>query len=209
MSKDQNADLDSLLLHGVERDVLNTVRLYLDVPFSIQELLAAQHTPTLSHMFPAYKELLDLFKLLRSKAPLLSHAIDASIRKLEDYLDSMRGHRIATLAMRKSIYHSYWPLLSLKYCLITVVNPTMKLQRLHDLGWSSSEIEQARDWLRDEVGFIKFASQYFAHQRGATYRCLPIGRLNGHAKVSQSLGRTGVANLPVRLSHWVAVGVIA
>lgn len=50
-------------------------------------------------MYPAYKELLDLYDLLRKKVYLLSHAIDAAAEKLQAYLDSMRGHRAATLAV--------------------------------------------------------------------------------------------------------------
>lgn len=85
-----DTELAGKLLNNTELQVLSDIREFLRVPYTIQETLVAEYTPTLSLMFPAYETSISLLKAVKRKKPLLTHAVDASIGKLEEYLGKMR-----------------------------------------------------------------------------------------------------------------------
>ncbi|KII92966.1 hypothetical protein PLICRDRAFT_70282, partial [Plicaturopsis crispa FD-325 SS-3] len=82
-----------------EREVLHDIRQFLHAPHLVQELVSGQKTPTLSLVLPMYEELIDVLRELSEDLPRISHAINASILKLEQYLGKTRSTRIYALAM--------------------------------------------------------------------------------------------------------------
>ncbi|KIY61634.1 hypothetical protein CYLTODRAFT_362592, partial [Cylindrobasidium torrendii FP15055 ss-10] len=80
--------------------VLKDIRRFLAYPHFMQELLSAERTPTLARVIPMYERLIQLLRnKVRVKLPKLRHAIDASIAKLEEYLDHARCTDLYVLAM--------------------------------------------------------------------------------------------------------------
>ncbi|KAJ6542330.1 hypothetical protein DFH09DRAFT_928851 [Mycena vulgaris] len=79
--------------------VLGDIRRFLEVFHVVQEIVSAQKTPTLSMVLPLYENLIVMLKNLATDLDEISHAIKASIRKLEDYLSLSRRTRMYSLAM--------------------------------------------------------------------------------------------------------------
>jgi hypothetical protein len=75
----------------------------------VQELLSGKRTPTLSEVLPQYKNLLVMLRDLRAiklheKKPQISRAINAAMKKIEEYV--WKSHRtcIYALAMSKLVF---------------------------------------------------------------------------------------------------------
>ncbi|KAJ7894679.1 ribonuclease H-like domain-containing protein [Mycena olivaceomarginata] len=79
--------------------VLSDIRRFLEVFHVVQEIVSAQKTPTLSMVLPLYENLIVMLRNLATDLDEISHAIEASIRKLEDYLSLSRRTRMYSLAM--------------------------------------------------------------------------------------------------------------
>lgn len=75
------------------------IRRFLFIPHTVQELVSAEKTPTLSIVLPVYERLIIMLKNLRQELPQLAHAITASINKLEEYLAISQRTKIYALAM--------------------------------------------------------------------------------------------------------------
>ncbi|KAH9829308.1 uncharacterized protein C8Q71DRAFT_694193, partial [Rhodofomes roseus] len=80
-------------------ELLRDIREFLHAPHMVQEVLSAQRTPTLSMALPGYEKLIILLRLLKKKLWRISHAIEASIVKLEEYLGKARQTDIYMVAM--------------------------------------------------------------------------------------------------------------
>ncbi|OSC99488.1 hypothetical protein PYCCODRAFT_1373005 [Trametes coccinea BRFM310] len=87
------------LLSDKTLDVLSDIREFLAIPHTVQELLSAEDTPTISLALPAYAELVDILKGARDKLPQLAHGIQAAISALEEYMAYARQTRVYALAM--------------------------------------------------------------------------------------------------------------
>ncbi|KAF9439792.1 hypothetical protein P691DRAFT_689728, partial [Macrolepiota fuliginosa MF-IS2] len=76
--------------------VLQDITQVLKSPHHAQELLSGSKTPTLSHVFQAYEDIINYWKTLRTTIPELKHYINISISKLEEYLTlSWKTHAYA------------------------------------------------------------------------------------------------------------------
>ncbi|KAJ7181343.1 hypothetical protein C8R43DRAFT_870106, partial [Mycena crocata] len=98
---EKNRDIAYHALSELELAVLRDIREFLQVFHLVQELVSAEKTPTLCIVLPLYERLIIMLRDLKRKIPKLSHAITASIRKLEEYLALSRRAPIYALAMGK------------------------------------------------------------------------------------------------------------
>ncbi|THH12780.1 hypothetical protein EUX98_g9788 [Antrodiella citrinella] len=104
----------------------------------MQKALAAEKTPTLSRVLPAYETLIHTLRNMAAyHFPKLSHAILAAADKIDKYLAILRKTRMYVLAM--------------------VINPTVKLQWLEE-NWAASEITEAKRWLEEAMMQYQAAS---------------------------------------------------
>ncbi|KAF8058973.1 hypothetical protein FPV67DRAFT_1391539, partial [Lyophyllum atratum] len=101
LEKPKYADLQSVLLDDVQLRVLYDIRQFLYVFHTIQEVVSADKTPTLSVVLPLYEKLITMLRDLKRVTPNLGHVISASEEKLEEYLAKSRKTRVYILAMRK------------------------------------------------------------------------------------------------------------
>ncbi|KAJ7306235.1 hypothetical protein DFH08DRAFT_918611 [Mycena albidolilacea] len=65
----------------------------------VQEIVSAEKTPTLSVVLPLYEKLIVMLNDLTKELGEISHAIKASVEKLEEYLAVSRCTKIYSLAM--------------------------------------------------------------------------------------------------------------
>ncbi|KAF8999977.1 hypothetical protein BDQ17DRAFT_1176091, partial [Cyathus striatus] len=93
-------------------NVLYDISHVLDIPHAAQEILSAEHTPTLSLALPTYEIVLDKWRELQGTIPELSHYIGVGISKIKEYISLARNTRIYTHAM--------------------ALNPAMKFQWMKD-----------------------------------------------------------------------------
>lgn len=88
-----------LALGDVEVIVLNDIRQFLHVPHTVQEIVSADKTPTLSLVLPMYEKLIVMLNNLKQKLPKLAHAISSTVNKLDEFLGKSRETKIYILAM--------------------------------------------------------------------------------------------------------------
>ncbi|KAJ7433861.1 ribonuclease H-like domain-containing protein [Mycena latifolia] len=89
-------------LDAVSLQVLQDIRRFLQVPHIVQEIVSAEKTPTLSIVLPMYEKLIVMLRDLAKDLDVISHAINATIKKLEEYLGKSRRTKMYSLAMGKS-----------------------------------------------------------------------------------------------------------
>ena len=122
LDKPKYSSLASLQFTAEEYQVLHDVLTLLDIPFSAQELLSAEKTPTLSVALPAFEMLVNAWTSLQAALPELSHYIGVGIHKIQEYVQKGRKSHIYALAMSSScilfvpgiklaFYYSYKPIL--------------------------------------------------------------------------------------------------
>ncbi len=104
MSKDKQRDIAHLLLDKHQLKVLCEICQFLLIPHRVQQILSAYQAPTAPLVLPAYEELLDLFKLARTKYPRIGHVISASMAILESHMGYTRQTRVYALAMCMCYY---------------------------------------------------------------------------------------------------------
>lgn len=97
----ENDDLADHAFTDAQFRVALDIRVFLQVFHSVQELVSAEKTPTLSIVLPLYELLLRMLKDLSRVRIKLAHAINASITKLEEYLAISRTAKMYSLAMGK------------------------------------------------------------------------------------------------------------
>ena len=103
-------DMSEDLLSSAEHAALMDIRSFLYAPHVVQELLSAEKTPTLSLVLPTYEQLIVLLKHMAERLCKISHAICATINKLEEYFNKSRRNRVYSLAMGTSFAPLYLPL---------------------------------------------------------------------------------------------------
>ncbi|THU82979.1 hypothetical protein K435DRAFT_932053 [Dendrothele bispora CBS 962.96] len=96
--------IDRLLLLSeelthIQCDVLNDIREFLSYPHAVQEELSGEQTPTLSQVLPLYEQLITNLTHAKEDLPKISHAIDATIEKLKEYVVRSRKNPVYILAM--------------------------------------------------------------------------------------------------------------
>ncbi|OJT08209.1 hypothetical protein TRAPUB_881 [Trametes pubescens] len=126
-------DITHLLLSDTQLQVLQDIREFLHAPHSVQELLSAEQTPTISQALPAYKRLLTLLELAASSFPKISHAIQASIVALRQYVHAL---------------HSTEPRVCSSDEL--VLNPSIKFSYLA-AHWEPEEQATAMTWMKEAM----------------------------------------------------------
>lgn len=89
------------MLDEYQLEALNDIIDILDTPHSAQQALSHEQAPTLSMALPAFELMLTGLKAKKAKYPRLSHAIEAGIEKLEDYIQKARQNKVYALAMSK------------------------------------------------------------------------------------------------------------
>jgi hypothetical protein len=99
LDRPENSDIEHLALSNLELQVLSDIRTFLNVFHSAQQVVSAEHTPTLSIVIPTYELLITMLKDLKRHLPNLKHAIQASISKLEEYMAKARSTKMYILAM--------------------------------------------------------------------------------------------------------------
>ncbi|KAL0059499.1 hypothetical protein AAF712_013764 [Marasmius tenuissimus] len=118
------------MLCDIQLQVLADIHEVLHYLHSIQESVSAERTLTLHLVIPLYKELLNILKSLKLKFPKLSHALDAAILKLDDYIKIAQGSKIYGLAI--------------------VINPMFKLKYIHE-QWGDEEAVKVKAYLREAM----------------------------------------------------------
>ncbi|KAJ7050596.1 hypothetical protein C8F01DRAFT_1000427, partial [Mycena amicta] len=127
---------------------LENIRDILSFPHAIQEIASAKKTPTLALVVPLYELLREtLAGDLKAEYPKLSHAIDAAVAKLDEYLGMARQTEIYRLAVGMSP--------RLVHCIvadpIVAINPTLKFVQMAEFKWSQEDIDAGKASLRVSV----------------------------------------------------------
>ncbi|KAL1691530.1 hypothetical protein GGG16DRAFT_53277 [Schizophyllum commune] len=103
-SPEQEKDLAIYALDEATYRALLDVRKFLQFLNSVQEIVSGQQTPTLSVVLSLYEKLIAGLRLLMAPGgeesiPQLSHAIRATIEKLEEYFEKSRHTKLYALSM--------------------------------------------------------------------------------------------------------------
>jgi len=102
---EQNKDLQSHHFSDLDITVLSHIRRFLYFFHVVQELVSAEKTPTLSIVLPMYEKLIIMLRNdLTTELPGLSHAILASVAKLEEYLVMSQKTKAYAIAMGTSFF---------------------------------------------------------------------------------------------------------
>ncbi|GAB1527022.1 hypothetical protein RhiTH_010197 [Rhizoctonia solani] len=109
------------------------------------ELLSSKKTPTLAFTLLIYHALIQRWKTLRSQMPALSHAIDAGIAKLEDYVEKSRSLPAHALAM--------------------ALNPSIRYFWIEKY-WSSEEALKAKELVQEHL--LQCLEEQEARRQNAT-----------------------------------------
>jgi len=104
LRKAEHSDISDYALSDIQLQVLDDIRTFLNVFHSAQQIASAEKTPTLSIVIPVYEKLIEMLQNLKQHLPNLSHAIAASISKLQEYMDKARSTKAYVLAMRKFLH---------------------------------------------------------------------------------------------------------
>lgn len=102
LDKAKQRDIAYMTLTKADLQVLEDIRAFLQIPHTVQELLSAERTPTLSMVIPTYEKLISMLKDAEIAYPRIAHVIKESREKVDEYLMLSRRTRIYMLAM--SIY---------------------------------------------------------------------------------------------------------
>ncbi|KAL1741277.1 hypothetical protein HDZ31DRAFT_14088, partial [Schizophyllum fasciatum] len=103
-SDEYRSELAIYALDEATYRALLDVRKFLQFLNSVQEIVSGQQTPTLSVVLPLYEKLITGLHFLMTPGgeeaiPQLSHAIRATIDKLEEYFEKSRYTKLYALAM--------------------------------------------------------------------------------------------------------------
>jgi hypothetical protein len=101
LKQDKHSEIAHFALGSTHVKVLVDIRRFLYIPHVVQEIVSAEKTPTLSLVIPMYKKLVVMLNDLKRELPELSHAISASVIKLDEYLAKSRRTKLYALAIGK------------------------------------------------------------------------------------------------------------
>ncbi|KAG5648642.1 hypothetical protein H0H81_006901 [Sphagnurus paluster] len=140
-----------------------------------------------------------MFKLFKNN-PLdanIIEAIDASIEKLETYLEKTRNTRVYAIVLSNySITFNYF--MSSKNVTL-VLNLTIKLQWL-ERNWSTEEVEKAKNWLRQSMLEYQKATRTSVQSNPAPGRCIIQTSSASDAACAQRAGLSRVMSMMRSLS---------
>ncbi|CUA72836.1 hypothetical protein RSOLAG22IIIB_10342 [Rhizoctonia solani] len=94
-----NSDLNIPCLSHKQFSVLQDISVVLTVPCCVQQLLSAEHTPTLALALPLYENLIKIWKTCLAKFPEQQHAISLGINKIEEYITKSCKSSVYAFAM--------------------------------------------------------------------------------------------------------------
>ncbi|KAJ6602746.1 ribonuclease H-like domain-containing protein, partial [Mycena vulgaris] len=97
----QQEEISWHALDSATLQVLQDIRRFLQIPHIVQEIVSAEKTPTLSIVLPMYEKLILMLKDLAKDLAVISHAINATVGRLEEYLGKSRRTKMYSLAMGK------------------------------------------------------------------------------------------------------------
>jgi hypothetical protein len=123
------------VLSPIQLEVLEDISSVLSVLNHAQELLSAERTPTLALALPVYEGLVQALRDLTFEYPVLHHAIESGIRKLEGYIAKTRDLPVYVSAM--------------------VVNPCIRFGWI-DQHWSVPRRQASRLLMKEQVRFYHF-----------------------------------------------------
>jgi mannose/fructose/N-acetylgalactosamine-specific phosphotransferase system component IIC len=90
-------------LDNVQQKALCDVREWLCILHSVQELVSAEKTPTLSVVLPLYEWLIGMLKKMARILPKIAHAILFSMEKLEEYMMYSCQSCVYAIAMSENL----------------------------------------------------------------------------------------------------------
>ncbi|KAL1757549.1 ribonuclease H-like domain-containing protein, partial [Schizophyllum commune] len=91
--------LGPLALSPKQLEALDDIRKFLGALHAAQQLLSSQQTPTLCHVLPVYSKLVKTLAEVKDICPKISHGIQKSIDKLNEYMAKAKDNRTYALAM--------------------------------------------------------------------------------------------------------------
>lgn len=97
----KHSELQKLMLNTEECQLLSDIVKMFEIPHLAQELLAAEKTPTIMSVFPAYEYLGMALRNALVEYPTLKLPIQAGIDKLNEYTDFSRQTKLYGLAVGK------------------------------------------------------------------------------------------------------------
>ncbi|KAJ7604850.1 ribonuclease H-like domain-containing protein, partial [Roridomyces roridus] len=102
----EETDLGSKRLSAATRKVLADIRDFLLLLHSVQEIVSAEKTPTLSIVLPIYEQLIQMLRDFAQQHPKLRVGINAAVKKINEYLGKSRRTQVYALAMSESLFPS-------------------------------------------------------------------------------------------------------
>jgi hypothetical protein len=153
----EHADIADLVLNDMDLQVLSDIHKFLNVFHTVQQIVSAEKTPTLSIVIPIYEQLISMLTNLKKHIPNLVHAIDASIDKLREYMEKARSTKMYVLAMCKSIFQTVFYYIYFA----SVINPQIKLHWA-ETHWHPEEYATAKAWIEEIMQFkvLQFSCVY-------------------------------------------------
>lgn len=150
LDKPSHSDINSLKLTQEQISVLNDIRYYLFAFHSIQEIASSEKAPTLSVVIPAFEKVINILRLFSHRKPYLRHVVNASLKKLEEYLEKMRDNPVYLISICMCYIHCDAKFRTDDDHSITVLNPSMKLKWAQE-NWTPNECDRVLQVVRAEV----------------------------------------------------------
>jgi hypothetical protein len=150
LERPEHSDIADLVLDDMDLQVLSDIRKFLNVFHTAQQIVSAEKTPTLSIVIPIYEQLISMLTDLKKHIPNLTHAINASIDKLKEYMEKARSTKMYVLAMCKSIFQT---VVSIIFSFALVINPQIKLHWA-ETHWEAEKYATAQAWIEEAVQLL-------------------------------------------------------
>ena len=115
-------------------EVLQDVSSVLSVAQRAQQLLSAEHTPTLALALPLYESMIQIWQSCLQSFLEQGYAISLAVSKLEEYVAKSRSSLVHALAM--------------------FVNPYIKLSWINK-HWTAPEADKALTDIKAQVSMLK------------------------------------------------------
>ena len=103
------------MLDELQLRILKDIRFFLYVFHVVQEIASAEKPPTLTLVLPLFETLRANLDNLEKTLPNLSHVIQASKAKLQDYIDTVRRNPVYSIATCRCFMISLPPITHILY----------------------------------------------------------------------------------------------
>ncbi|KDQ62143.1 hypothetical protein JAAARDRAFT_450341 [Jaapia argillacea MUCL 33604] len=123
-------DVAELALDDADIQVLNDIKEFLRVPFTVHDIVGEERLPLLTTAVPLYEQLLVFLRRIQDTIPEIAHGVSVTLAKLNEYFGKARSNRTYALAM--------------------AINPTAKFKWAED-NWTPEQRDQARQWMFDAM----------------------------------------------------------